>query len=177
MEIKEVVQFLLENKYIVCHKGKYKVTERFYEEVTGTSMGLIIPADLNLQVAMPIKDQRLAWPTRYLNFIKECDIPRYGQSSNGGQYELNKYSQDGCKAFQKALEKYYLDYDLLVKTVKLYYKSKVGLKQSITTYMQSESYLSDYKTLLESAQQGEEALKQHLKQSTQNDNGTAYEQG
>ena len=90
------------------------------------------------------------------------------------KYATNKYSEDGMKAFQKALKDGY-KYDVLVLSVALYYKSGIRLKKAIGTYMLSGEWRSDYNELLSKANQGE--LENHINKTIDNGTGTNFEFG
>lgn len=163
MELKDVVQYLLSNKYISMHNGKYKFTALFNKELTGIERGLAkgtvvepnLPAVQNTQLEVSkLKIYTQAqWTQFYMQFIKSADIPEKCVSTNGDTYSVNKYSEDGCKVFQKALKEGY-DLSLLVSTVKLYYKSNTRLKKAIGNYMKDGDWRTDYEVLKKHVEDG-----------------------
>jgi hypothetical protein len=88
---------------------------------------------------------------------------------------LNKFSKEGLKAFKEIMSRGDTQYPLLVKSTMLYYKSKNQYKQTISNYISTGSWKTDY-IALRDASKDETTLINHLKDTTQS-NGTAYEIG
>lgn len=116
------------------------------------------------------------WVKFYQDFIVFCKIPNKLESSNNNTYSANKYSEDGMKAFQKALKEGYR-YDILMAAISLYYKSGIRWKKAIGTYMSSGEWRSDYAQLLEKAEEGTKQLHDHIKNTIDDSRGTHFEFG
>lgn len=179
MELTEVMEWLMTKGFVVIHKDKPKFTALFHKAYNGIEKGLtaqgtvIEPGLPTLAVAtvapqppVPAKFSVYKyedWVALYMQFIVDAKVPRRLLSGRGEPYSTNKYSEDGMKAFQKAL-KAGAKYDILVKSVILYYKSGGSFKKAIGNYMAQGDWRTDYMQLLESAQQGAEELNKHIKQ-------------
>lgn len=172
-DLQENLQWLLSQGYALEHRKKYKFTEKFYEDLTGTRQGLtrteageyvVVETKLPLVAPPRVRD----WSLEYMNFISESQVPMRLLDSKGTPYSANKYSEDGMKAFRKALESG-IEYSVLVKSTMLYYKSSVGFKKAIGNYMKDGDWRSDYKILVDAAQGGEQSLTKHIEKEIRKD--------
>jgi len=187
VDLKSVMEWLVENKYVTIHKGKPKFTTQYYKDVTGIEKGLTLqgtvveslPAKVP-QVPKPFDQNAVAtytpqqWCFYYTEFIKACAIPAKGMGPKGDSYALNKYSEDGMKAFRQALKEGY-QIQVMIAAVTLYYKSAIFLKKAIGNYMASGEWKTDYQTLIEKAESGE--LAEHIKNETKQEHGGIYQWG
>jgi hypothetical protein len=179
MDLKEVLEWLVTNKYVVFHQGKPKFTSVYHKEMTGVSKGLTVKNDTEIttepgfSLALIGTYTLAQWGKYYEEFIKTCKVPPRGVGGYGSTYAMNKYSEDGMKAFRKAiLDGYKLE--ILLLAVSIYYASTVGFKKAIGNYMSSGEWKTDYETLLEQREQG--TVQEHIKQETKKNNGR-YEMG
>lgn len=187
MELKSVMEWLVSNKYVSIHKGKPKFTTRYYKESTGIEKGLTaqgtvrenLPTVTGAAVA-PFNPgaigiyTQVEWSFYYTEFIKACKIPSKALGTKGDSYALNKYSEDGMKAFRQAMKDGY-KLEVLIMAVTLYYKSAISLKKAIGNYMSSGEWKTDYQTLLESAKDG--TLATYIKNEIKQNNGGSYSFG
>lgn len=183
MNLKQVIEYLLENRYISMHNGKYKFTALFNKELTGIEKGLTLagtvvepnlPAKSTFEIARITSYTQAQWTQFYMDFIRAADVPERCMSTDGTSYALNKYSEKGMKVFQKALREGY-DPTLLVSTVKLYYKSNIRLKKAIGRYMEDGDWRSDYEVLKASVKEG--TVAELVKQETEDERITNYSIG
>lgn len=182
--LKEVVEWLVTNKYITIHKGKPKFTSTYHKEITGIEKGLtsigIVREILPVQTSenfnvLKINSYTLAdWSRYYQEFISACKIPQRIQGTHGDSYAVNKYSEDGMKAFKKAMTDGYR-LEVLILAVTLYYQSSIRLKKAIGNYMSSGEWKSDYELLLEKGKEGN--LAAHIKEETKQNGTTKYDWG
>ena len=93
------------------------------------------------------------WTQAYLNFIKEAEVPTRGEG-RGTTYDLNKYSDPAMKAFRKMIEKEDVNYQLLVKSTMLYYKTRKQFPLTVTRYIEEGAWRTDYEALLQSLKDG-----------------------
>jgi hypothetical protein len=100
------------------------------------------------------------WSQAFLNFIKEAEVPSRCEGKSGG-YDINKYSEDGMKAFKKMIESGVV-YAVLVKSTMLYYKTHLTYALKIGNYIADGAWRSDYEALLTSAEEG--TITQHIQQ-------------
>jgi len=138
MQLEEVLLFLVENSYVKNHKGKFLFTNEFYKKITNVDKGLTVTG----KVKEPALAEVNSTESVYLRFIQHCKVPEKGYTSSG-TYAMNKFSQDGLKAFEKALKEGY-EPELLTLAVTLYYKSSVTMKKAIGNYMTSGEWKTDY---------------------------------
>lgn len=164
-QLNEVVKYLIDEGYVSFTKKKLPVfTKKFNEEFSGISQGfsnglVVHPDSLDLvQVYKPEEYEKV-----YIQFLIACDIPKYCYDTYGRPYSVNKYSEEGLKAFKKALESGY-KLDVLQVTVSLYYKSKVALKKAVGNYIVSGEWKTDYDRLLKEAEAGN--LETYVKSET-----------
>ena len=106
------------------------------------------------------------WPDSFMKFIAEAQVPRMMEGKNREMYQGNKYSEPGMKAYRKALEKEGIQYDILVKSTMLYYKSSIRLKKAVGNYFAQGDWRTDYDALLQAAEGGEQTLIKHIKDET-----------
>lgn len=197
MDIIEVMEWLMKNAYLyttskngfilqpkfkkdldmAMKKAKFTTPQKTKPTVeTPNSLEVIkkkaefpVPADYNKYIYTD-------WVDFYQNFISICKVPDHLESTNNNTYSGNKYTEDGMKAFQKALKEGYR-YDVLCLAVSLYYKSSIRWKKSIGNYMMSGEWRSDYSELLDKANSGKGELDKHIKNTIDDGTGTNYEFG
>lgn len=179
MELTEVMEWLMTKGFVVIHKDKPKFTALFQKCYNGIEKGLTkqgtviepglptlaVPSIAHI-VPVPAKFGTYKyqdWVSLYIQFITDSSVPRRILNGRGDPYDANKYSEDGMKAFQKAM-KAGAKYELLTKSTMLYYKSGSRFKKSIGNYMSQGDWRTDYMQLLASAEQGVEELNKHIKQ-------------
>ena len=133
--------------------------------------GLVLVAGSNLALA---KFKEVDWQNLFVKLIMDAKVPKHCEDTRGGIYNTNKYSVPGMKAFKKALEGG-VDYDVLVKSTMLYYKSNVKLKKAIGNYFAQGDFLSDYASLQAAHQSG--TLTEHIKSETNDKQQSAWKLG
>jgi hypothetical protein len=181
------MEWLVSNKYVAIHKGKPKFTTQYYKDATGVEKGLSLQGTVvetlpvtSTPTPQPFNQNSIAtytpqqWCFYYTEFINACKIPAKGIGAKGDSYALNKYSEDGMKAFRQALKDGYR-LEVLLAAVTLYYKSNIFLKKAVGNYMASGEWKTDYQTLLDKAQTGE--LAEHIKNEIKQENGGTYQWG
>lgn len=202
MTLNEVLQFLRENKYILSSKEKgYVLSKTFQQDVKrlmteGEDKPIIPPVKVEGRAAeypmVPSEcyspfditkiDNRIDflktinWPDKFIQFINEAKIPARLENNKLEAYAANKYSEDGMKAFRKAIESG-IDYGTLVRSTMLYYKSSVRFKKAIGNYMKDGDWRTDYENLKNAAEQGTKELEQHLKTETKDNGYSNYRLG
>lgn len=170
MQLKEVVQWMLENNYMVAVNGKYRVTAKFNKEMTGVEKGLIVtksgPMVLEAGLSPAVTNTKTEdWTSAYIQFISDAQVPSRSESSTGS-YDVNKYSEPGMKAFKKAIESGVI-YAILVKSTMLYYKTHKRYAVKIGNYMSDGIWRTDYETLKNSVEDG--TVADHIKSQIDDD--------
>jgi hypothetical protein len=186
MELNEVMKWLAEQNYATSHKGKWKFTSVFYKDMAGEAKGLIANTSMVLGTTTTNSLAELRsyvpgsvvssaqWAKHYVNFIKACEVPSTGHTRNG-TYAMNKYSDDGMKAFKKAIESGY-KLEILVLAVTMYYRSNIGMKKAVGNYMGTNEWISDYQELIDNTTDSA-TLKKHLEKQKNAGRGTNYTRG
>lgn len=162
INLKDAVVYLLQEGYIYKAVKYLKFTPKAYQELG------------DLARIAKLEPIQLDWDARYIQFIRDADIPARAEDSRGEAYALNKYSTKGEYAFRKAIGGG-IDYDRLVASTKLYYRSAVKLKVAIGRYMEEGLWRSDYDAFAQAEEAGNSS--EHVKQQTGNGVHTAWEVG
>jgi hypothetical protein len=173
INLKTATEFLVNEGYIVEHKGKMKFTAKFYKEFKGIDGGIVLTPDRHLAVMQPnagaLTHKLPTWEERYITFLKKCNIPPTAKSATGSSYSINQFSQDGMKAYKKAIESG-IDEAILILSTALYYNgNKTGFKQKIGNYMADGTWITGYTEMKESMEKG--TVQEHIITQTKNDNG------
>lgn len=191
MDILQVSEWLLSNGYLYrTAKGGFILQPKYQKDLELASKNAKftppVKEEGSKEVAIIIphtpvpndysKYNYSQWVEFYQNFIIQSKVPAQLEATNGNVYSANKYSEDGMKAFQKALKEG-CKYEILCAAIALYYKSAVRWKKAIGTYMSSGEWRSDYAELLGKANAGSEELSKHIKNTIDNGTGTNYEFG
>ncbi len=185
MNIQDVTKWLVENRYIAMNiKGRYEFLKSFHEALKFS----IKPTILAVQKEnsnVTISDNTIPDPLQYKvynyshwchfynQFILACHVP--GKITSGhSTYAGNKFSEEGMKAFQKALKDGF-EYKGLVMAVTLYYKSSLNYKKAIGRYMSDGEWRTDYAALVSKAQEGN--LEKHINETINDGPGTHFTWG
>ena len=175
--LKEIVHNLLENGYMMVVKGKYVVTAKFNKEMTGQEVGLIKINNQPIVMENPPPTALITapadWPMKFMRFITEAEVPKKG-SGRDGSYDLNQYSEPAMKAFRKMLEKEGINYDVLVKSTMLYYKTHNSFQKTISNYIADGHWRTDYYALLHAAENGADGLKTHVEKEIHDARGHTH---
>lgn len=178
-ELIEVMRFLSVEGYVIHTPQNYYIfTNKFYSDFTKQDVGIVPNAEAviaksqTVHVAVPLG--KLTAPVvsdAYKQFIMDSGVPRRLVNPRGESYDANQYSAKGAKAFGKILDRIQsgaVDYELLIRSTQLYYKSSVGYKLKIGNYIADGAWETHYHELAQSLVFG--TLEQHIKQELQNDN-------
>lgn len=154
LTLTEVIEFLRDNDYTTTRAGKLAFTKKFHEDhiaQKGQS------SDTSIIVA-PGNTADI-----FIKFILEAKVPARLEDTRGNPYYTNKFSEEAAKIFYRMIVKEGVNYDLVVKSTMLYYKSGVRLKKAIGNYIIQGDWRTDYEDLKNSAGAGEQELKDHIK--------------
>lgn len=166
INLKDAVDFLLQEGYIYKAIKHLKFTPKAYKELDMES--------LDKRLRLQAEEVRKAWDARYIQFIRDAEVPQRGEGSDGSYYALNKYTVEGETALRRALETG-TSYPRLVASTKLYYKSGIKLKVAIGRYMKEGLWRTDYEALAQAEEEGNSS--EHVKQQTSNGTHTAWQVG
>lgn len=152
---KAALDLLVQNGYLEIVKGKYRPTVKLNEPVVKSLVNV-----LN-QVAVE------SWEDMYVKFIRECNIPKQGETGEGDNYALNKYSVDAMKAFRKMIERDGIKYDILVIVTQAYYKAgTIRYKKTISNFIMEGIWRMDYEIMkTQTTEQQQQTIQQQLNES------------
>lgn len=168
MTLKDAMEFLVTEQYVVFHRKKPIFTQKYHDEaITGLQVA-VKPKDTQEVVHVQLE------PDAYKRLLLEAKIPERGYDAQGRPYALNKYSKDGEAAFIKAVAEGY-DPRIIALAIKMYYSSSVSFKKTVTNYMASGEWQSDYDTILRKSKDG--TLSEHLKKELANEYSAPFTRG
>lgn len=176
LNLQEILTYLRDNTYVTKNtKDEWVFSEKFYHdlEVQGRA---VVPVPKAGNVATLPKDGT-EWQLLFIQLIEAAQVPKVLSDNRGGHYYANKYSEPAMKVFRKALEKDDVNYELLVKSVMLYYKSSVSYKKTISNYFTGGDWKTDYMALTQSISQGAEALTNHIQDELKSNTYDSYDWG
>lgn len=159
LNLEQVIEWLYEKDYL----AGWMFTDRFHRDIKSTKYKPTIewapaPAVPGKLVLSAVKD----WPMFFMEFIEKAKVPARIEASNGEVYSANKYSEPAMKVFRKALESN-INYDILLKSVQLYYKSNIRLKKAIGNYFIQGDWRTGYTEMFNAIASGEKKLIDHIK--------------
>lgn len=132
---RELLQFLLDREYAVVVGDKPVLTKKFkdlFPEPKVSTLQLVATGDR-------VDDKKELWN----KFIIDADIPHRVKSNRGESYTVRQYSLPAINKLIKVLNTPGLDYDILVKSTKQYYKT-VTFKQLLSNYLVDDTWLHEY---------------------------------
>lgn len=154
----EVYKWLCTNKFLEGENSR-TLTQHFFDLVHEVNRHNNLPAIVKQELVLPATPAE--WELRFMNLIADAQVPTRLEDSRGNPYYANKFSIEGLKVFQKAM-KSGVDYQVLVKSVMLYYKSSVKFKKAIGNYFKDGDWKTDYNALMDSAEKGKDAIADHI---------------
>lgn len=180
INLKQAADFMLANDYILpLGKGKFKLSTKFHRDYAqlkdprgGADLldyhGISTASYAGVHVEKPLMySQRPStdWEQDYKDFIVYAKVPSRLEAKRGESYPANTYSEDGMKAFRKAIEQGY-DWNLMVNAVILYYKSSIKFKMAIGRFMEEGHWKTNYDELSQAAKKGVEAINDLVTEQT-----------
>lgn len=177
LTLSQVLDYLRDNKYLLVLKGKYSLSEKFQQDaknVRNSQAGTVsLPSHTNPS-SVPVV--QVNWVEKFTQFIVEAKVPKFLENSHLEKYAANKYSEAAMKVFRKAIEVEGINYDILVKSVILYYAGAARYKKSIGNYFTEGHWRTGYNELAEAAK-GQQTLKEHINQELDNGGNGIYRIG
>jgi len=135
--LREAVQWLLDNGYGVMVSGQFVPTQKLNNELGGGDE-IVIP--LRVATISNPSDRKELWN----KFIADAEIPHRVTSPNGtGQYTVRQYSEVAVKALVKIVNDPSINYERLVASTKHYYKT-VSYKQILSNYLVNGTWKHEY---------------------------------
>lgn len=150
MELKTVIQWLLDNNYGVLINGEFVQTEKLNKELTNRAPTIVVQtAAETVRVSVPpksiiaIEDKKELWN----KFIADAEIPFRVGSTTGGQYTVRMYSKPAVDKLIEILRKPKVDYKILVASTKNYYAT-VAYKILLSKYLLNDVWQDEYEHYL-----------------------------
>jgi hypothetical protein len=137
MELLEVVKYLRDNGYLLVTKGRYSLSSKFARDKE--------VAEGHTSKKLDVSN---AWDSRYLQFIKDAEVPAKIETSRGEYFVGNGYTEPAMEVFKQAITSGRVEYDILVKSTKLYYRSGAKWKKKVSNYLVDGDWYSDYINLV-----------------------------
>lgn len=165
----EALQLLVQQGWLKLYDNRWSLEPDKGQFVPGTPVsGDSLRLWQSKQVAIAHQELMLPateqeWELKFINLIADAQVPQKLEDNKGGVYYANKFSETGLKVFKTALKRGVI-YEVLVKSVMLYYKSSVRYKKAIGNYFAQGDWRTDYEALLASAEAGGDALNKHIKE-------------
>jgi len=140
--LKEAVQYMSDNGYLLKQKERYLLTSKFNKEMLGLDIGVTVVKREDIVVKeLTDPPKPIDWISEYQNFIIEAKVPRYSTNNKGEPYETSRATKPGRDAFKKAMEK--VSKADLIKAVQAYYAAGRGrYRVKIETFFVDEHWLS-----------------------------------
>ena len=157
-----MLNYLIDNEYIIRKEGEWYVTDKLS----------------NVTDALPTKTlkEQITGKELYKEFIKQAEIPRFLTLNTGQRYYVNQYSKSGERTFTRIIKNPKIDNQLFLFSTKLYYKSNISNKCTISNYLTKGIWETQYEELVEKVKNGHVNLQQYLRDQT-NDGERLFEKG
>jgi hypothetical protein len=172
LALKQLLDQLLMGGYVIMDNGKYVFTPKFYADIVSTAVATIPNM---LPSTIPVPTSKPEFEMLFIKLIADAQVPKHLPDNKGGVYAANKFSETGLKAFMAAI-KNGVNYELLVKSVMLYYKSSTNYKKAVGNYFAQGDWRTDYEALAASTT-SPEALNQHIKSQINNESKSHFKLG
>lgn len=98
------------------------------------------------------KDNAFTLKNQFDDFVKDSGVPTQCTSENGVTYTVATYSKEASEALDKAI-KSGMDYDLMCKAVRAYYKQDGGYKLTLKRLL-TESLMALYNDAKQAIEEG-----------------------
>lgn len=183
----QLFQALLEYRYIVYKDGQIIVTNDFYREF-GDPSRFQLNKEIEKAAKEPVSTSFLQAPETGIitpveietlpesiltRFIADAEIPKTAKTKTA-VYALNKFNTKAEKILEKIL-KQKINYQVLVMSTKLYYKSGV-MPKTIANYFIEGIWKDEYNDLAEALKGGNANAQKYInakkKEGSSNENGT-----
>lgn len=138
-KLKEAIDWLIENHYLVSLNNQLFVTSRVYRDL---ELDLkVVPTDLKI-----LAKQKRYKEEDFKTFITEVAVPAFVTTNSGGRYRCNSYSSSAAKEFVKILQSG-ISYEILVQAGKRYYKGN-SMPKTIGNFILEELWRTPYDEIL-----------------------------
>ncbi len=147
MDLKQVVQWLLDNKYGLVVNNQFVLTQKLNQELfdrpitNEVAVTPIVEAIVIKPVPKVIapNDRKTIWN----EFIERCEIP-WRVNTSSGAYTVRQYNEPAAKKLIAIIKDPLVEYDKLVESTKNYYKT-VAYKILLSKYLLNDVWADEYK--------------------------------
>lgn len=157
MILKEVIQWLLDNKYGLIVNDQFIVTQKLNQDlfnrpqdsVVAIARVIHIPETVNVsniinKDIVSIDNKKQIWN----EFIERACIPHRVKDGKGGQYTVRQYNEPAIKKLISIIKDPNINYDRLINSTKHYYMT-VSYKVLLSNYLLKDMWLDEYKNYKE----------------------------
>lgn len=135
LDFSKAVNYLLENGYLAMINGEITFTGKFKREFNP------VPAK-KLEEIFPDTNTAGTREEIWRKFIKDAEIPHKATATNGKQYTIRQYSPGIANKLMQIIKEVD-DYNVLVESTKLYYKSN-SYKKILSNYIDQQIWRDEY---------------------------------
>lgn len=144
--IKQAIETLIAQGYMVIHKEILTLTDRVLELDTGSLLNK--PPNYTKSITLLDSKTKSVIPSPgeqslLIKFIFDCEVPLKAKSADGRSYYVGKYSKDAEKELVKIIFKQEYQPDILMAATKLYYKS-TDFPETLTNFIVNGTWLTHY---------------------------------
>lgn len=157
MILKEVIQWLLDNKYGLIVNDQFIITQKLNQDLFNRStdsvvatikvsqMPEIITVSRFIDGGTPsIDNKKQIWN----EFIERACIPHRVKDGKGGQYTVRQYNEPAIRKLISIVKDPNINYDRLINSTKHYYMT-VSYKVLLSNYLLKDMWLDEYKNYKE----------------------------
>lgn len=138
MILKDVVQWLLSESYVVTVNGELVFTKKCLDDLGTPSVTKVEDSEAPKQLqARPKVDLKDIWN----KFITDAEVPHRVRASDGGIYTVRQFSKGVAARLVAIINK--VDYKILVESTKNYYRT-VSYKQLLSNYIEKDLWKYEY---------------------------------
>ncbi len=150
MDLKQVVQWLLDNKYGLVVNNQFVLTQKLNQElfdrpitnevatVQVNQMPEVVVVATTVPVSSP-DNKKTIWN----EFIERCAIPHRVKATDGGVYTVRQFSPSAVNKLIQIIKDPLIEYDRLVESTKHYYAT-VSYKALLSNYLLKDIWRGEY---------------------------------
>jgi hypothetical protein len=145
LDFSKAVNYLLENGYLAMINGEITITGKFKREFNP------VPLE-KLEKIFPDTTKAGTREEVWRKFIADAEIPYKATATNGKQYTIRQYSPGIANKLMQIIKEVG-DYNVLVESTKLYYKTN-GYKKILSNYIDQKIWKDEYERYLKAKEEG-----------------------
>lgn len=134
LTLDKAIDFLLENDYLAYIQGKIVVTGKLQREFKP------IPKD-KIDVIFPDQPTVVSREALWKKFMADAEVPHKAIATDGRAYTIRQYSAGLANQLTRIIKT--VNYEILVKSTALYYKSN-SYKVIFSNYLEKNIWKEEY---------------------------------